>query len=216
MNSSSGRTNRLSGRILGFAAAVWLCGAAVHVSAAEPKWPTGTYKYIPIDQEVGEALREFGRNIGMPVAVSDQVKGRLGHGMPVGTAREFLEWICDRYGLVWFYDGTVLHVAAEAEVRTEMVKLAPEDTQAVRARLDRMGLSDPRFPIRLVEDENIMSVSGPAAYVDAVKRALGLLSGPATSHVARTDGSPKQSAARVRVFRGKSAEARSVPANAQQ
>jgi len=216
MQFSTDRSGRLFNRTLGLVASLWLCGAATIGIAAEPDWPAGTYKYITIDQDVRDALKEFGRNIGLPVQVSDRVQGRLSHGMPVGTAREFLDWICDRYGLVWFYDGTILHVATEGEVRTEMVKLADEDARLVRARLDRLGISDPRFPIRFLEEENIMTVSGPPAYVGAVRKALGLMSGPATSHAARESESMKHSAARVRVFRGRSAEAESVPVNSRQ
>ncbi|TWG99550.1 type III secretion protein C [Mesorhizobium sp. J18] len=216
MQFSTDRSGRLFTSMLGLMTSLWLCGAATTVMAAEPDWPAGTYKYITIDQDVREALEEFGRNVGLPVQVSDRVQGRLNHGMPVGTAKEFLEWICNRYGLVWFYDGTVLHVAAEGEVRTEMVKLPAEDARVMRTRLDRLQMSDPRFPIRFLEEENIMSVSGPPAYVGAVKNALGLMSGPATSHVARDGESMKRSAAQVRVFRGRSAEAESVPVNSRQ
>ncbi|WP_274425129.1 type III secretion protein [Chelativorans sp. YIM 93263] len=189
---------RPSLRFYGFVLAACVCVSAP-VLAAEPEWPSGTYKYITIEQPVENALREFGRNVGMPVQVSEQVRGTLNHGMPRGTAQEFLEWICDRYGLVWYYDGTILHVAAEGEVRTEMVKLAAEDMQDVRLRLDGLGVSDPRYPIRL-RDENILSVSGPPAYIGAVREALGLLSGPATSHIARET----ERSGPVRVFRGRS------------
>ncbi|WP_295806547.1 type III secretion protein [uncultured Nitratireductor sp.] len=145
------------------------------------------------------ALREFGRNVGIPVELSEQVRGTLNHGMPRGTAQEFLEWVCDRYGLVWYYDGSILHVAAEGEVHTEMMKLAVEDMHDVRARLGSLGISDPRYPIRL-RDENILSVSGPPAYISAVKGALDLMAGPATSHVARKN----KGSGTVRVFRGRS------------
>jgi type II secretory pathway component GspD/PulD (secretin) len=200
MNFSVGKRRQRHRRALGLFLSLWLCGAGVQATAAEPEWPTDTYKYIPIDQRVSEALQEFGRNIGLPVRLSDRIEGRLSHGMPIGTAREFLTWVCDRYGLVWYYDGVVLHIAAESELRTEMVKLATEEMRSMRARLDRVGISDPRFPIRLMEDDNLMSVSGPPAYIAAVKTALGLLSDG--------DGGVRS----IRVFRGKDVAATAVPA----
>ena len=81
--------------------------------AAEPEWPEGPYKYITLDQSVPDALVEFGRNIGVPVKVSEQVKGRMGPGLPRGTARQFLDALSQRYGLVWHYDGSTMNVSAD-------------------------------------------------------------------------------------------------------
>ncbi|MCT7376840.1 type III secretion protein [Chelativorans salis] len=201
MNFTVGKMRHRHHRAIGLLVGLWFCVAGIQAIAAEPEWPAGIYTYIPIDQRVSEALQEFGRNVGLPVRVSDRVEGRLSHGMPIGTAREFLTWICDRYGLVWYYDGAVLHIAAESELRTEMVKLATEEMRSMRARLERVGISNPRFPIRLMEDDNLMSVSGPPAYIAAVKKALGLLS--------EGDGGVRS----VRVFRGKDVAATAVPAS---
>ncbi|MCO0638306.1 hypothetical protein M8745_20435, partial [Lutimaribacter sp. EGI FJ00014] len=107
MNFTVGKMRHRHHRAIGLLVGLWFCVAGIQAIAAEPEWPAGIYTYIPIDQRVSEALQEFGRNVGLPVRVSDRVEGRLSHGMPIGTAREFLTWICDRYGLVWYYDGAV-------------------------------------------------------------------------------------------------------------
>ncbi|MCR4264841.1 type III secretion protein [Nitratireductor sp. ZSWI3] len=197
---------------VGVVAGLSLCVLHAPALAAQPEWPSGTYKYITIDQPVGDALKEFGRNIGIPVEVSKRVGGRLGAGMPIGTAREFLDWVCDRYGLVWYYDGSILHVAAVDEMRTEMVKLSAGDTKDVHRKLDSLGIADPRYPVRVSDAENVMSVSGPPAYVSAVKRSLGIMSGPVTSHIAREVDASSREIVPVRVFRGKRLAAENVPA----
>lgn len=173
-------------------------------TAAEPAWPSGTYKYITVNQSVGEALVEFGKNIGVPVRVSGDVKGRLGAGMPVGTAREFLEWVCNRYGLVWHFDGSSLNVATEAEVQTEMIKVDANTASGVTERLAALGVSDPRFPVKVSEKDDLVSVSGPPSYLALVKKTLGV---PSNAMRLTEDNRVP-----VRVFRGRSAEARNVPA----
>lgn len=198
---------RRFGMLVGLAFALGPCLAGP-AGAVEPDWPPGIYKYITIDQSVRDALIEFGRNIGVPVRVSDAVKGRLSARMPVGTAKEFLTWICDRYGLVWYFDGSVLSVATEGEVHTEIVKLDVAAMQGVRAKLERLGLTDPRFPVKVLDAENVVSVSGPPAYVALVKKALGVLSGPPATGEASTQGKDVP----VRVFRGRHAVAETVPA----
>jgi type II secretory pathway component GspD/PulD (secretin) len=216
MISENGRLDRRLRAMHGLVAGVWLCALGPQVLAAEPKWPSGTYEYITIDQAVGDALREFGRNIGIPVRVSDRVRGRLNAGMPIGTAKEFLKWVCDRYGLVWYYDGSILHIATEGEVHTETFKLAVEDKSDLRKSLDTLGISDPRYPIQVSDTENVVSVSGPPAYVDAIKRTLGVLTGPPTAHIAREVDAPAEEVVPVRVFRGRRATAEAVPANKEQ
>src|SRR5215471_7622238 len=101
-------------------AVAWV-GLNVSVRASEPKWPQGQYKYLVIDQDIKEVLTEFGRNIDVPVEVSDQVKGRLRGQLPVATAREFLNQLCESYGLVWYFDGAALHINAKSEIKTELI-----------------------------------------------------------------------------------------------
>jgi type II secretory pathway component GspD/PulD (secretin) len=174
-------------------------------TAIEPSWPAGTYKYITVDQAVDDALIEFGKNTGVPVRVSKQVKGRLSAGMPVGTAREFLEWVCNRYGLVWHFDGSVLNVATEAEVRTEIFKLDANAASGAAERLATLGVSDSRYPIKVSEKDDVVSVSGPPSYVALVKKTLGV---PSAARVAQD----KTSVVPVRIFRGRSAVAQNFPA----
>ncbi|WP_244467963.1 type III secretion protein [Nitratireductor soli] len=198
--------------LISFAAGFSLYTSQVPSLAAQPDWPSGTYKYITVDQPVGDALKEFGRNVGIPVEVSKQVGGRLSAGMPVGTAQEFLDWVCSRYGLAWYFDSSILHVATVGEMRTEIIKLGAEATKGVGRKLEDLGIADPRYPVRISEAENVISVSGPPAYVAAVKKSLGVVSGPATSRIAREVDASSREIVPVRVFRGKQVAAENVPA----
>ncbi|WP_292205129.1 type III secretion protein [Mesorhizobium sp.] len=153
---------------------------------------------------MADALVELGRNMRAPMRVSKLVKGRLSAGMPVGTAREFLQEICDRYGLVWHFDGIVMNVATEAEVRTEMIALDANTAAGAEDRLSRLGVIDPKFPIKVSRQDDVVSVSGPPSYVELVRKTLGVPAAP----------SAKQEAGKVvpvRVFRGRQAEAQNVP-----
>ncbi|MDG4884025.1 type III secretion protein [Mesorhizobium sp. WSM4884] len=178
--------------------------AASRADAAEPRWPAGPYKYITIDQSVTDALVELGRNMRVPMRVSKLVKGRLSAGMPVGTAREFLEEICNRYGLVWHFDGIVMNVATEAEVQTEMIPLDANTAADAEDRLSRLGVIDPKFPVKVSRQDDVVSVSGPPSYIELVRKTLGV---PAAKGNKQEPGKVVS----VRVFRGKQAEAQTVP-----
>ncbi|WP_245482227.1 MULTISPECIES: type III secretion protein [unclassified Mesorhizobium] len=188
----------------GLAMILMLGLASSWANAAEPRWPAGPYKYITVDQSVTDALVELGRNMRVPMRVSKLVKGRLSAGMPVGTAREFLEEICSRYGLVWHFDGIVMNVATEAEVQTEMIPLNADTAAGAEDRLQRLGVIDPRFPIKVSRQDDVVSVSGPPSYVELVRKTLGV---PASS----TKQEPGKVVS-IRVFRGgKLAETQNVP-----
>ncbi|WP_292341979.1 type III secretion protein [Mesorhizobium sp.] len=178
--------------------------AASPANAAEPRWPPGPYKYITIDQSVTDALVELGRNMRVPMRVSKLVKGRLSDGMPVGTAREFLEEICNRYGLVWHFDGIVMNVATEAEVQTEMIPLDANTAGDAEDRLSRLGVLDPKFPVKVSRQDDVVSVSGPPSYIELVRKTLGV---PAAQGAKQEAGK----VASVRVFRGRQAEAQNFP-----
>ena len=181
-----------------------LLGLAGRCVAAEPRWPSGPYKYIAIDQSVSDALVELGRNMGMPMRVSAEVKGRLGAGMPQSSARGFFEAICSRYGLVWHFDGIVMNVATEAEIHTETVPVDAAAVAGAQDRLSRLGVLDPRFPVTISRQDEAVSVSGPPSYIALVKQTLGQAAAPQQK---------QQSAkvASVRVFRGRQAEVQTVP-----
>lgn len=170
---------------------------------AEPKWPGGTYNYLVVNQSVRDALIEFGRNVGVSVQMSENIKGRLHGGVPQGSAREFLDWICNRYGLVWYFDGSAIHISNETENRTEVVKLDDDALSGLGERLDSLGIVDPRFPVTISHEERAASISGPPTYIALIKQTIATFGRPAVQPVADRP-------AKVRVFRGRQVEAQSV------
>jgi type II secretory pathway component GspD/PulD (secretin) len=179
--------------------AVALVGLNPSVRASEPKWPPGQYKYLVIDQDIKEVLTEFGRNIDVPVEVSDQVKGRLRGQLPVATAREFLNQLCESYGLVWYFDGAALHINAKSEIKTELINIGRLPVKNVTDELDKLGIADPRFPVRTTADGAVISVSGPTPFIALVRQTLTAMA-RAASPVVREEKSGDE--IRVRVFRG--------------
>jgi type III secretion protein C len=149
-----------------------LIGLVAPVQGLEPKWPPGPYKYLVIDQDIKDVLTEFGRNIGVPVEVSDQVKGRLRGRLPVATANQFLNKLCESYGLVWYFDGATLHINAKTEVKTELIDIGRLPSKQLTTRLNALGIADPRFPVRTTPNGGVVSVSGPPSYIALVRQTL--------------------------------------------
>src|ERR1700744_1995578 len=183
---------------VGVPVAVLVLAFALPTSARglEPKWPSGPYKYLVIDQDVKDVLTEFGRNVGIPVRVSDQVSGRVRGRLPVTTASEFLNLLCERNGLVWYFDGAILHIGAEAEVKTELVNIGQLSANELLAKLDTLGIADPRFLVRATQDSGIVSVSGPPVFVSLVQQTLAAMTKTVAQPPREGDKNPG-----IRVFR---------------
>lgn len=179
MNRHHGIRRRLAvlAAIIGFA-------AAAPLKAAEPNWPGGPYNYFVVDQDLRAVLHEFGRHLNVPVSVSESVpairlKGKLG----APGARDFLQWICESYRLVWFYDGAVIHVIPQSEVRNEFYDLGMVTAAAFWNRLEKAGIADARFPVRPTADERIVAIFGPPAYHATVRNALASMNQAAAAIV---------------------------------
>lgn len=170
-------------------------------NGAEVKWPPGEYKYIVIDQDVRDALVELGRNLNVPVSLSDQVKGRVRGRLPTGTAEQFLTRLCESYGLVWYFDGAMLHVNAMTELKTELIEVGRDKAAEMVHKLGakEFGIADARYPIKGSEDTGIVSVSGPPPYISLVRETLTAMARSAGPTRAREGGLEE---VRVRVFRG--------------
>jgi type III secretion protein C len=175
-----------------FSAALMAVGP---VHSADIQLPLGPYKYLVIDQDIEGVLVEFGRNVGLQVDVSDRVKGRLRGQISTATAREFLDGLCESYGLVWYFDGTTLHVNAKTEVRSELVSIGELSPDKATKQLSALGISDTRFPVRTTEDTGVLSVSGPPAFLSQVRQMF-----TAIGRRLREDNGGDE--IRVRVFRG--------------
>src|SRR5262245_34490432 len=177
-------------------AAAALLALPAPASSADVNWPRGPYNYIVLDQDVRDVLIEFGRNIGLPVKLSDQIRGRLRNLMPDGEAQDFLRRLCDSQGLVPYFDGYVLHINTVAEIRTEVLPLGGRMTvDEAMERLRKLGLEDARYPLRSSSD-GLVSVSGPPPYLSLLRQTLGV--GPPRPVMEKTI----VDAARVKVFRG--------------
>jgi type III secretion protein C len=160
---------------------------------AAPGWAASAYNYVVLDQDVRVALTEFGRNVGLPVVLSDAVNGRVRGRIEAKTAGEFIDRLAATNGLVWYFDGSVLHVSADKEFVTRVIDAGRLRGDVVANEMRDLGLADERFSLRAARNGNVITVSGPPAYINVVNQLVERLQPEPV--VAGDDP-------RVRVFRG--------------
>ncbi len=186
-----------SGRLAtsGVALALLLAAGLVLASPAEaaPAWSRSPYNYVVLDQDVRVALTEFGRNVGLPVVLSDAVNGRVRGRIEAKTAGEFIDRLAATNGLVWYFDGSVLHVSADREFVTRVIDAGRLRGDVIANEMRDLGLVDERFSLRAARNGNVITVSGPPAYINVVNQLVERLQPEPV--IAGDDP-------RVRVFRG--------------
>jgi len=179
------------------AAALMAITVSLPVFGREPNWPSGPYKYIIVNQDVRQVLIEFGRNLNLPVKISDQVQPRRLRGpFAIMTAGEFLKTVCDSAGLVWYYDGTVLHISSAGEISTASIDTGSLASPRLMRQLENLGVLDGRYPLKIDAASGVISLAGPPPYITAIRQSLQSIANTGRVRVI-TGGDDKT----VRVFR---------------
>jgi type II secretory pathway component GspD/PulD (secretin) len=186
--------------------ALWVCVATASAgpaiaAASQPGWFERPFHYVVINQDVRGILTEFGRNVGVPVILSDKVGGRVRgdvvarakNAAQAPTAGEFLKQLSEANALTWYFDGSILYLSADQEFSTQLIDVSSLSPEAIVAELKRLSLLDERFSVRSSGNAGLISASGPPAFIAIVRQVVDKMRPPAA--VAGDDP-------RVRVFRG--------------
>jgi type III secretion protein C len=139
--------------------------------AAELPWSDKRIQYAVVEtKDLRVFLREFAAQQGVAVWIDPEVKGEL-TGRYDLSPRSMLELVTRNYGLIHYFDGRVLYIYPATAVLSEVIKLNEITPKQFRRTLDRLGISDARYPIAADSERNTILVSGPKRYVELVKQA---------------------------------------------
>ena len=141
----------------------------------EPHWPTATYDYVVVDEDLRNVLSQFGINIGVRIVMSDAVQGRVRGGFPPAPPRDFLVNLSRAFGLDWYFDGAVISVSAASEAQTRILPLQGVPLTTLQNGLTAAGLSDPRFQLRAGLAPDVAVISGPPRYLAVVQQAASAM-----------------------------------------
>lgn len=152
---------------------------------------TGPFNYTVVDQDLRETLTDFGRNLGLLVEMSDSVHGRV-HNMPASpSAGAFLERLAAAYDLVWYLDGSALHVATAGEVTSKVLPLKGVGPGRLQQAMAAVGASDPRLALSANPGAGLVSVTGPPDYVALVAQTIDALGTEPVAAVSVIRGIPR-------------------------
>jgi len=143
-------------------------GSVAH--AAPVPWDRQNVSYVadrrPLKQVVKDVLTSQPFAVVMYGDIRGEVTGQFNE-----PAEQVIKKLAAAYGLVWFFDGSVLYISPLSDLRSTVVELVGMDQRRVSDMLAGLGLLEERFPVRV--SNGTVLVSGPSRYVELVVKALG-------------------------------------------
>jgi type III secretion protein C len=146
------------------------CAAGVQVYAAPVEWTSGRFVYQTDGAPVTDALRVLAADQQIPLRIDAPLEGVV-RGRFTMPPQRFLDVLGSSYGFVWYYDGAALHVSAASARQRIAIRPHFVSASALRASLERTGVTDTHFPLVVDEVAQTVDVEGPATYVARIRSA---------------------------------------------
>lgn len=142
---------------------------------AEINWPVAPYSYISKGEPLRTMLLDFCSSNQLNPVISEKIEGPV-NGQFLGfRPKDLFDHITTAYGLVWYYDGSILYLSRADEMISRVMRLSHVSMGKLLTVLKDLNIHDRRYPIKSVRSGNMMYVSGPPRYVELVEETAKLL-----------------------------------------
>jgi type III secretion protein C len=148
-------------------AAIWLLILSPYAMAAAIPFDDRTVTLTAREEPIASFLQGLFGQMDIPVVVSSGVKGAV-NGNFSGRAAEVFSRISRSFGLVSYYDGTVVHVYAASELTTRTLNVPASQTARVVRDVQELRLTDQRNSLRSTRDGALIAV-GTRRFVEQVE-----------------------------------------------
>ncbi|MDO5288703.1 MAG: type III secretion system outer membrane ring subunit SctC [Pseudomonadota bacterium] len=118
------------------------------------------------EQPIGAFLQDFFGTLDVPVSVSSNATGAV-NGVFRGRADQVLANVLRSFGLLAYYDGSVVHIYTPGEVTTRTFGMPAGGAMAVINTAREMQLTDPRNVLRVSQSGGLIA-SGNRRFVEMV------------------------------------------------
>jgi type III secretion protein C len=135
------------------------------------------YEVMSETKNVKDLLRGLAGAYGITAVIDEEISAspiQLGSKFKL-PPQQFLDFLVNTNGLIWFYDGSLLHVERATQAQTEVIRLTNASERKIRKALQQLGLLDQKPPLSCSVNAGIVRVSGPRAYIRIVKDTVKAL-----------------------------------------
>jgi type III secretion protein C len=131
-------------------------------------WNPGQLSHVANSEPIGDLLREFASDQGIPIVISEKVVGTISGQFGPSSPRQFLDEVTQKNGLIWAFDGTTIYVYRSDEIKSEILPIRGVPLEEIVSTLREMGIWSSQYPIRILGERRLMYVTGPPRYIEVV------------------------------------------------
>ncbi|MDR1590699.1 MAG: hypothetical protein LBR92_01750 [Puniceicoccales bacterium] len=124
-------------------------------------WKTSGYYHFAKDQDLKELIRNFCAMQSMDVIVSDNISDVVNGKFSDVTPCQFWKDIVNAYGLVWFFDGSMMYAYKSSEVTSTVYQMNRDEMRTLVKVITQLGWLSSNVTFRPLETAGILVVSGP-------------------------------------------------------
>ncbi|MDR0590711.1 MAG: hypothetical protein LBG09_02575 [Puniceicoccales bacterium] len=132
-------------------------------------WKTAEYYHFAKNQELKELIRNFCVMQSMDVIVSDKVADVVNGKFSNVTPHQFWKDIINAYGLVWFFDGSMMYVYKSDEVSSSVYQMNRDEMRTLVRVISQLGFLSSNVTFRPLETAGILVVSGPPKLMSLIE-----------------------------------------------
>lgn len=133
------------------------------------------YSFYGNNENIRAVLEDFAGNYSLPIVLSSAVSGSLQGKIGPVTPVQFLDYLGNVHGLMWYFDGHTLFVYNGGESIQRILNLNHLATSELKQTLQQIGIWDERFYWKEQANEGLVFVSGPPRYVELTNETAMIL-----------------------------------------
>ncbi|MDR2737467.1 MAG: hypothetical protein LBB18_00805 [Puniceicoccales bacterium] len=126
------------------------------------------YYHFAKDQKLPDLIKDFFSMQGITVVVSPRVGSIVNGRFSKMDPANFWDYVTKAYGLVWFFDGKIMFVYSNSELRTQIFRMDGDGIRTLSTILARLGFITSDFSFRGVGEANVLIVTAPPQYINVI------------------------------------------------
>lgn len=135
-------------------------------------WKDGDYYHFAKNQSLKELVRSFCSSQSVDVIVSDAVNDVVNGKFSNVSSRQFWKDIVNAYGLVWFYDGSLLYVYKSSEIQSKVLQMGRDEMRTLIRVITQLAYLSSNINFRPMETAGILVVSGPPKLMEMLEELI--------------------------------------------
>ena len=165
----------------------WLLLLTINFVHAAPissvQWQGEPFVLYSRGTPLKSVIEDVGKNYGIPIDVSNQVTDTFSGQINGKTPKQILTMLAQQYGLVWYYDGDLLHVYKARQVTNEIVSLSSlSNDQAIRYIAKANLFDKVACEVTPISGLHAVQVNGVPACVSSVTKFVKQLDSDSQQH----------------------------------